>query len=447
LAPDEIQPFDQNPPISLAATNFVNCGLSWDKELKEEDFDLDISGVLFNGYGKILDAVYFNNLASKDGSINLTQDSRDGVEGGEDEQLMIDLSKVHQDACAVVISVSCHSSHMLNYIQSGLLQLRDHAGAVIHGTPIANVGNSTSAVMYCLFRDPADMTKWCLKPIFQPCDGRTFEDFKEVIRRSLCFIINPALMEEARYDINNEHRFNMDKGNALNITGVGEIFMGLGWDPEYDGMDLDASCVMMEEDRVVETVFFGHLTSKDGSIRHSGDNISGEGAGDDERIYVELNRVPLNITALIFVVNIYTNNRYFSDVDNEFVRVVNCNSNKTMCKYKLDDMSTFDKRNAMVVCKLFRFGTQWRFLAVGEPEDGRRAQDMLPRMPMYAHPGYMPVVPKVNRRSTPGHSSSTYSTRSGPSVSKSHKKDKKSKHGKKDKKSKKDKKDKKHSFW
>ena len=415
------------PKISLAPTYQVIFGLSWDAERKNENIDLDLSGVFFSGYGGKMDACYFNKQVTDDESMRLTGDSRDGKEGGYDEQLIINLNAVNEQVAAIIVSISCHSQHILSNIYSGMLDIKDANGVLIHQTSLADLirfspgpDDFNSIIGHCVFRDPENPGKWALQPLLKPTYGKTFEDFMEPMRQSLLFLIHPGLMEEFRFQINNEKPFNVTKGQTVNISGLNKIRIGLGWDPleensfsadSSDEIDLDASCIMMEGPNVVDTIYYGKKTSNDGSVKHGGDNLTGEGEGDDERIYVELNKVAPNITCLIFTVTIYTDNYTFKDVENEFVRIFDRSSRKEICKYKLDNMSAFDRKNAMIFCKLYRFGNEWRFLAIGEPETGTTAMALKPLMPKYADPMYEPVVHKQNRKKS----------------SKNHKKSKKSK--------------------
>src|SRR3990172_10383105 len=194
--------------VSLQATNIIQCGLSWDAEKKNEKIDLDLSGVFFNGFGKTMDAAYFKKLITDDGSMNLTEDSRDGTKSGEDEELKIFLDKIHHEVIAIIISISCHSDHSLKNIYSASINIKDHANIQIHKMSLSDFINSiqdqndyNSLISYCIFRDPEFNGSWSLQPILKPCYGKTFDDFKEDMRQSLFFLIHPGLMEEFRLEI------------------------------------------------------------------------------------------------------------------------------------------------------------------------------------------------------------------------------------------------------
>merc|ERR1712217_907975 len=118
--------------------------------------------------------------------------------------------------------------------------------------------------------------------------------------------------------------FAMEKGGVLDLPqGLGQITVGLGWDVDEGEVDLDVSAVLMDENGMdLEAVFFGRLESEMHGIRHTGDNLTGEGDGDDEQISVGLDRVGAKVHQVFFVVNIYSPNKSFRQVAEPYCRVV-----------------------------------------------------------------------------------------------------------------------------
>merc|ERR1719355_13296 len=110
--------------------------------------------------------------------------------------------------------------------------------------------------------------------------------------------------------------FAMEKGGVLDLPqGMGQITVGLGWDVDEGECDLDVSAVLMDANgNDLEAVFFGRLESEQHGIQHTGDNLTGEGEGDDEQIKVCLDRVGPKVQQIVFVVNIYTPHRNFMQV-------------------------------------------------------------------------------------------------------------------------------------
>ncbi len=170
----------------------------------------------------------------------------------------------------------------------------------------------------------------------------------------------------------------LSKGGNVSLTkaapNLTAIAVGLGWDARStsgEGFDLDASALALNSSHRVlgdeYFVFFNNLTSPDGSITHQGDNLTGEGEGDDEVINVTLSRVPSEIVSIVFPVSIYdadSRGQSFGQVRNAFIRVVNLADGAELARYDLtEDAST---ETAMVFGEVYRQGGDWKFRAVGQ---------------------------------------------------------------------------------
>jgi tellurium resistance protein TerZ len=186
----------------------------------------------------------------------------------------------------------------------------------------------------------------------------------------------------------------LQKGQKISLekeagSALTQIIMGLGWDAaKSKGMlgglfgggssgsiDLDASCILFDDaGNPVDTVWFRQLKSRDGSIRHTGDNLTGEGAGDDEQIIVNLPQVPAQVKSLVFVVSNYTGQN-FSKVENAYCRIVNGQGNQEIARYNL---SCQGDHTAMIMAKVYRHNNEWKMHAIGENAQGRTYQELLP---------------------------------------------------------------------
>ncbi|MFJ4910028.1 TerD family protein [Streptomyces sp. NPDC093249] len=168
------------------------------------------------------------------------------------------------------------------------------------------------------------------------------------------------------------------KGGNVSLSkeapGLTAVLVGLGWDVRTTtgaAYDLDASALLCDASGKVVSdghfVFYNNLTSPDGSVEHTGDNLTGEGDGDDESIKVNLAGVPADIAKVVFPVSIHdaeNRGQSFGQVRNAFIRVVNQANGQEIARYDLsEDAST---ETAMVFGELYRHGVEWKFRAVGQ---------------------------------------------------------------------------------
>ena len=189
----------------------------------------------------------------------------------------------------------------------------------------------------------------------------------------------------------NEVAINLQKGQRVDLTksnpGLTKILVGLGWDPVQGGgggglfgglfggggganIDCDASVIMLGANDKIQNnkdvIYFGNLKSNDGSVQHSGDNLTGDGDGDDEQVMIDLSRVPANIQKLVFVVNIYDcvkRKQHFGMIKNAFIRVVNPGNNQELLHYNLTD--NYSGQTCLVTGEIYRHGNEWKFAAIG----------------------------------------------------------------------------------
>ena len=176
---------------------------------------------------------------------------------------------------------------------------------------------------------------------------------------------------------------NLSKGQKVDLTkgnpGLKNIMVGLGWDVNaFDSgvdFDLDAGAFMLGADGKCPTdkefVFYGNLKHASGSVNHMGDNLTGEGDGDDEQIQIDLSKVPANIEKIAFTVTIYdaeTRHQNFGQVSNAFIRLVDEATNAELIRYDLGE--DFSIETAVVVGELYRNNGEWKFNAIGSGFQG-----------------------------------------------------------------------------
>lgn len=185
---------------------------------------------------------------------------------------------------------------------------------------------------------------------------------------------------------------NLSKGQKVNLSkqrnGLSKVMVGLGWDevPQNTGffsmfkakpqdIDCDAFAILLGFDGHLLhhatklpdcTVFFNNLSWPNGSIRHMGDNLTGEGDGDDEQIFVDLNSVPNDVGTIVFAVNIYEafkRNQHFGMIQNAFIRVVDHERQVELCRFNLSE--NYMNQTALVAGALVRSAEGWEFVTDG----------------------------------------------------------------------------------
>lgn len=188
---------------------------------------------------------------------------------------------------------------------------------------------------------------------------------------------------------------NLQKGQKIDLTkgggsGLRQVMVGLGWDevPRSSGgffsgllgsqssqpIDCDASVILCGANgRIVSNdvsqccVYFGNLRHSSGAIVHQGDNLTGEGDGDDEQIVVNLQKIPPYIDKMVFVVNIYdarVRNQHFGRIRNAFIRLVNMDNRTEICRFNLSE--NYNNMTGLVVGEIYRKNGEWKFNAIGQ---------------------------------------------------------------------------------
>ena len=173
------------------------------------------------------------------------------------------------------------------------------------------------------------------------------------------------------------------KGQKVDLTkdnpNLSRILVGLGWDVnKYDGgadFELDASAFLLGSNGKVQNdldfIFYNNLRHSSGAVIHTGDNLTGEGEGDDEVIKVDLSKVPENIHKIAFTVTIYDadlRRQNFGQVSNAYIHIIDQTNNQELLRYDLGE--DFSTETALVVGELYRHGSEWKFNATGSGYKG-----------------------------------------------------------------------------
>jgi len=170
----------------------------------------------------------------------------------------------------------------------------------------------------------------------------------------------------------------LSKGGNISLSkaepGLREIMVGLGWDPrssEGAEFDLDASVFLVKADGKVRSdadfIFYNNLVSTCGSVRHTGDNRTGAGEGDDEAIEINLATIPADVAKLVFSVTIDsadTRHQNFGQVGSAFIRIINDERGSEITRYDLVEEASME--TSMIFGEVYRYNTEWKFRAVGQ---------------------------------------------------------------------------------
>ena len=191
---------------------------------------------------------------------------------------------------------------------------------------------------------------------------------------------------------------NLQKGQKVDLTkgnaSLKRVMVGLGWDevaqkrglfaPKPQDIDCDASALLLSAGGKLASkedyVFYNNLKHKSGSVQHMGDNLTGAGDGDDEQIMIDLRDVPQYCDKIVIAVTIYQAReraQHFGMIQNAFIRIVDADTNKELCKYNLTD--NYSGRTAMIFGEVYRYNGEWKFSAVGEGLDANGISDVAKR--------------------------------------------------------------------
>ena len=182
---------------------------------------------------------------------------------------------------------------------------------------------------------------------------------------------------------------NLSKGQKVDLTktnpGLKKVIVGLGWDVNaFDSgadFDLDAAAFMVGANGKCPTekdfIFYGNLKHPSESVEHMGDNLTGEGDGDDEQIKIDLSKVPANIEKIAFTVTIYdaeSRRQNFGQVSNAYIRIVDEVTNTEIIRFDLGE--DFSIETAVVVGELYKHNGEWKFNAIGQGTKDKGLQSL-----------------------------------------------------------------------
>ncbi|CAM5506420.1 TerD family protein OS=Streptomyces cyaneofuscatus OX=66883 GN=G3I52_15375 PE=4 SV=1 [Streptomyces cyaneofuscatus] len=181
-------------------------------------------------------------------------------------------------------------------------------------------------------------------------------------------------LDKGRVNLQKNQTVSLVKGGAPLLS---QVKMGLGWEPAFRGkdIDLDASVIAYGPNRNhLDSCYFGKLSILNGAIKHSGDNLTGEGAGDDETIVVDLGRIPAEATGLVFTVNSFTGQK-FNEVAKAYCRLIDAATGEELVRF---DLTGAEPQTGVMMAKLIKqFTGEWEMTAMGEFVKSRTVRGMV----------------------------------------------------------------------
>jgi stress response protein SCP2 len=177
-------------------------------------------------------------------------------------------------------------------------------------------------------------------------------------------------------------RVSLQKNQTVSLVKGGrpllsQVKMGLGWEPAYGGkdIDLDASVIAYGPQRNhIDSCYFGKLAIVNGAIKHSGDNLTGEGGGDDEVIVVDLGRLPQEVTGLVFTVNSFSGQK-FTEVAKAYCRLLDAATGEELVRF---DLTSAEPQTGVMMAKMIKqFSGEWEMTAIGDFVKSRTVRGMV----------------------------------------------------------------------
>ncbi len=333
---------------------------------------VDVSALLLNGSRKVrgdTDFVFYNQPQAP--GVRYRPDGVDVDPGAVDAEIEF-----------VVVTASLDGSGPATFGALGRLR-RDItvAGAPVVSFEPDGLGTETALLCVEIYRRAG---QWKMRAVGQGYAdglGGIATDFGITVEEPAAAVPAPPPPAPASQKINlDKGRVSLAKRQTVSLTKTGapplrRVAMGLGWDPAAAGrsIDLDASAIAVDRrGKKVDSVWFMSKSAFRGAIEHSGDNLTGDGAGDDETITVALDALPADVDAVVFVVNSFQGQK-FTEVRSAYCRLLDLDSGAELVRFDLTDSKP---STGVVMSVLRRAGAAWEMTAIGEFHDGKTARAM-----------------------------------------------------------------------
>jgi len=357
--------------VTIDSSKRCGIGISWDES--HTAVDIDLQAVVVSEQGQIIDAVYYNNLKALKAAVTHSGDETTGEKAGIDECVWVNFQKLPQHVRLIIFVAAAYNRGHLRDAKNGKIHvLEERKDNEVASFDMEQSNYEVDAVCMMV----RESGGWVLRVVDEPAtEGRHFIDILEPTLGNLIRGVIPGAPKRQKV------AFAMEKGGVVDFqesSSMKSIKAGLGWDvnPSAGNVDLDVSVVFFAQGgRELGAVFFGNLSEF--GVQHSGDNLTGEGGGDDEVISVDLEQIPADCEQMAFVVNMYTKGVTFDKVSNAYCRVMDREGSE-LAKYVLREGRG---QSGLVLARLFREpGGRWGFQALGSFCRGQTWKDSVPEL-------------------------------------------------------------------
>ncbi|KRX06675.1 hypothetical protein PPERSA_07909 [Pseudocohnilembus persalinus] len=318
--------------------------IQWSEGIvKEKNEDLDLSCCLIDMLGNIQDAVYYNKQQSdclsichsgdqQNQNLNMKQDLQQSQ--GFKEIITIDLMKLGENQ-------NIHNASLLLCSQNQPFQLIKDVKVILKQEDIVlreeniNAFGEYYSFLIGILQFNQSKSQWILYNQSILGQGKNFQDCQSQIYQGMSAVgYDCGLLMESKNWKTGDQRFLLKKGQSIQIPPIynQSIFLGLGWEA---GCDLDASVALFDKNNnQLDLIFYGNQQCRyPGAVQHSGDNLTGEGEGDDEYYLINLNLMPEEVDSLWCLITVYTSQKQFDDVNDAYCRI--CIQNYEMARFNL----------------------------------------------------------------------------------------------------------------
>ncbi|TXS03199.1 TerD family protein [Streptomyces sp. col6] len=333
---------------------------------------LDVSGLLLAADGKV---------RSDDDFIFYNQPSGPGVTyrsggGGAPDAVIVDTASVPAGIERIVVTASPDGAGQTfqGVEPTATVRNADDSSVLASFTP-PRLGAETALVVIEVYRRGG---AWKVRAV-----GQGYANGLAGIATDFGVTVDetPAAPAPGRINLD-KGRVSLRKNETVSLVKAGrpllsQVKMGLGWEPAFRGkdIDLDASVIAYGPQRNhLDSCYFGKLSILNGAIKHSGDNLTGEGEGDDEVIVVDLGRIPAEATGLVFTVNSFTGQK-FTEVAKAYCRLVDAATDEELVRF---DLTGAEPQTGVMMAKLIKqFSGEWEMTAIGDFVKSRTVRGMV----------------------------------------------------------------------